>query len=354
MHGGKEVLETEKKGMNYSAKAAGADDIVDPRSWENESAYQIANYHVPSVWHQTEGEGVVVGVIDSGCDINHVDLTGNLLPGKAFVNPDSPMSDEHGHGTFVTGIICAKRNGHGVHGVAPKAQVRPYRCLNAEAGGSYDDILNGIHQAIDDGVDIINFSIYMSANNTWLTDAVRRAYEADIPMICAAGNFGLDEHSDVVWPAAYRETIAVGAVDRDVLKADFSNTGPNLDFVAPGVDVRSTFPGSEYRRSSGTSFATPWITGIVALMIAKHRKFGGRTPVNTVEDVREHLRKTSIDLGDAGKDAKYGNGIIDVQAAIGQIGRKVPLPIKQSIATRYYNGSGVGFAPILSSGPRSR
>ena len=349
--------------MKYTAISSGADSIiVDPRSWENENAYQIADYHVPSVWHQTEGEGVVIGVIDTGCDINHVDLVGNLLPGKAFVKPDLPMSDEHGHGTFVSGIICAKHNGHGVHGVAPKAKVRPYRCLDGAAGGTYEDILNGIHQSIEDGVDIINFSIRMSVDNAPLRDAVRRSYEANIPMICAAGNSGREEHQDVVWPASYRETIAIGAIDKDLLKADFSNTGLNLDFVAPGVNIRSTFPGSEYRRSSGTSFAAPWIAGIVALMISKHRKFGGRTPVNTVEDIREHLKKTSIDIGTVGKDIKFGYGIIDVQSAINNIDLKVPLPkpsnllgarlpFKQFSSTHSHYGSRANSATPFTSSP---
>lgn len=331
--------------MNYSAKASGSDDIVDSRSWENESAYQIASHNIPDVWCKTEGEGVVVGVIDSGCDINHVDLFGNLLPGRAFVNPDRPMSDEHGHGTFVTGIICAKRNGHGVHGVAPKAMVRPYRALNASATGIYDDIINSIHQAIDDKVDIINFSIYMSHDNQVLRDAVRRSYESNIPMVCAAGNYALNEHSDVVWPSAYKETISVGAINRDLLKADFSNTGPNLDFVAPGVEIRSTFPGSEYRVSSGTSFAAPWVVGVIALMISKHRKHGGRTPVNTVEDIRDHLKKASIDLGDTGKDIKYGYGLIDVRVAISMLGKKTPLPINPLISNHVYYGSGNRIKP---------
>lgn len=328
--------------MNYFSRAAGANEISDSPSWEDSTAYQIADHHIPSVWSQTQGEGVVVGVIDSGCDMDHVDLAGNLLPGRAFVDPDTPMSDEHGHGTFVAGIICARNNGYGVHGVAPKASVRPYRSLNANATGTYNDILNGIHQAIDDKVDIINFSIYMTDDTQPLRNAVIRAYKANIPMICCAGNFGRNEHEDVVWPAAYRETISVGAIGKDLLKADFSNTGPNLDFVGPGVDIRSTFPGNEYRRSSGTSFSTPWVAGIVALMISKHRRFGGRTPVRTVEDVREHLKKTSIDLGEAGKDNKYGYGIIDVKEAIAKIGRRIPPIVAPSICTRIHYGSGVG------------
>lgn len=324
--------------MKYFVKSSGSDDIVDSRSWENESAYQIASHNIPDVWCRTEGDGVVIGVIDSGCDIKHVDLFGNILSGRAFFNPDSPMSDENGHGTFVSGIICAKRNGHGVHGVAPKAKIRPYRSLNSQGGGTYDDVLNGIHQAIDDKVDIINFSIYMSHDNQILRDAIRRAYEANIPMICAAGNFGLNEHNDVIWPAAYKETISVGAIDKDLLKANFSNRGPNLDFVAPGVEIRSTFPGSEYRVSSGTSFAAPWVSGVIALMIAKHRQFGGRTPVNTVEDIRDHLKKASIDLGEKGKDIKYGYGLIDVRVAIGMLGKRVPLPINLSINTNVHYG----------------
>jgi subtilisin family serine protease len=329
--------------MEQSCKAAGTDEIiVDPRSWENDSAYQIADHSIPAVWKQTEGEGVVVGVVDTGCDMNHVDLVGNLLSGQAVQDPESPMSDPHGHGTFVTGIICAKRNNHGIHGVAPKSNVRPYRALNEHAVGSGDHIIEAMHRAIDDQVDIINLSVTMGGKHPAIHDVILRAYKQGIPIIAAAGNGGEFEHSDVAVPASYPETIAVGAIDADLKRTYFSQEGGNLDFVAPGFDIRSTFPGSEYRRAHGTSFATPWVAGVVALMIAKHRKYGGRTPINNVEDIRQHLSKTSIDLGDAGKDTKYGFGIIDVRKAIGLIDRKCPVPKRVVTATRPFYGSGLG------------
>jgi subtilisin family serine protease len=326
--------------MNELAKSAGREELANA-SWENDSAYQIADHRIPDVWKQTEGEGVVVGVLDTGCDMTHPDLVANLLPGQSVHNPEAPMSDPHGHGTFVTGIICAERNNLGIHGVAPKANVRPYRVMNKDGFGSYGDIVQGIHRAIDDQVDVINFSIVMG-HGVELHDACIRAYSKGIPLVCAAGNDAEGGHPDIAVPAWYPETISVGAIDERLDRAYFSQTGANLDFVAPGFDIRSTFPNGEYRRAHGTSFSAPWIAGVVALMISKHRKYGGQTPVSNVEDIREHLQKTSIDLGDAGKDASFGYGIIDVRKAIGLIDRKCPVPKRIVTGTRVYHGSGVG------------
>lgn len=301
--------------------------FADSLSWEDESAYQIASYSIPSLWKETKGKGIVIGVIDSGCEIDHPDLRGNVLPGKNLINPNSRPDDDNGHGTFVAGIICAKHNNEGVHGVAPESTAIPYKALNAEGSGTYDHVLAAIHAAIDDRVDIINFSIGMSHFTQDLKDAVKRTYDANIPLVCAAGNYGEKEHFDVVHPASAKETIAIGAVDVFRKRASFSNTGQNLDFMAPGVNVRSTFPGGEYRRSNGTSFAAPWICGIIALAMAKHRNLGGFTPMRTVEEVRNHLKKASIDLGDPGKDLKYGHGIIDARRVLSGLRKKAkPMP----------------------------
>lgn len=318
--------------------------------WENETAYQIADYNVPSSWLESQGEGVVVAVIDSGCDVNHIDLIGNLLPGKNFLNhiydPEGiQMVDDNGHGTFVTGIVCAKHNGIGTHGVAPKAAVRPYKVLDQFGAGSYKNIIAGMHRAIEDNVDVINLSLYMPDDVPQMREVVRLAYSRNIPVVCAAGNFGRDQTGgDVVFPAVYPETIAVGAIDIEQQKADFSNIGVNLDFVAPGVSIRSTFPGNEYRTSSGTSFSCPWIAGVIALMISKHRRYGGRTPVDTVEQIREHLQWASVDMGDEGKDIKYGFGIIDVKKAVGlktAPGKRLPLPEGRKVFTsRPVSGNG--------------
>ena len=112
-------------------------------------------------------------------------------------------------------------------------------------------------------------------------------------------------------PARWTFTIAVGAVDRQGRLARFSSQGEEVDICAPGEDVLSAAPGSGYAKMSGTSMATPFVSGVVALMLAKHRRHGGATPLNTVNDLREHLARTATDAGPTGHDPHYGFGLIN-------------------------------------------
>jgi major intracellular serine protease len=281
------------------------------------SAYQISQYTLPEVWLDTQGRGIKVAVLDTGCDTNHQDLRDNILPGYNMVDRSEDVYDDHGHGTHVSGIICCKNRYRWICGVAPQCKVVPVQVLNSNGGGTYRDIIDGIYFAIEQDCDIINMSLYMSVNDPALYRAIREAYNKNISVICSSGNFGEKDHEDVVYPSRYTQTISVGAIDSNKQKAGFSNTGVNLDFVAPGVEIISTFPNNQYKAAWGTSFSCPWLSGVVALMLSKHRFSGGRTPINNVEDVREHLKRFAVDLGSVGKDIKYGYGLIDVQSMIG-------------------------------------
>jgi len=285
--------------------------------------WQISKYNIPSVWQETEGEGITVGVLDTGTEMGHPDLSASLIVGRNTTNNTNNVEDDQGHGTFCSGIITANNNTQGIVGVAPKAKILVIKVLGADGTGSYETVLNGINYAIDQGVDVISMSLGGPDDVPALHNAVKRAYVANIPVICAAGNAG---NVPVSFPARYAETISVGALTDRNLRAEFSQTGAMLDFMAPGVSIQSTYPTSRYEYLTGSSMSCPWVAAVVALMMAKHRKVGGATPLNTVEDVREHLKKTAIDLDVAGKDPLTGYGLVDVIKALAEIQPPPPPP----------------------------
>ena len=139
----------------------------------------------------------------------------------------------------------------------------------------------------------------------------------NIPVVCAAGNSG---DGGVNYPAAFDETIAVAAYDRWGKIANFSSKGEKVEWAAPGVNIYSTFLNNGYASLSGTSMACPFITGVICLMLAKHKKQEAETGKNdckTIAEIREHLLKYTKDKGEVGKDNSWGYGVIDVEKLIG-------------------------------------
>tara|TARA_Y100000310_G_scaffold342161_1_gene444041 strand:+ start:2925 stop:4331 length:1407 start_codon:yes stop_codon:yes gene_type:complete len=280
--------------------------------------YQIFMHQIPDIWQETQGEGVTIAVLDTGCQVDHVDLVGS------FRQPTSDVTDRDSHGTHVSGIITANNNDTGIVGVAPQVEVIVKKVLNDEGWGTEAMIVQGMREAIDEGADIISMSLGAPVDLPDLHNIIIEAYNKGIAVICAAGNSG--DIGMLDFPGRYAETISVGALDSNNLRAEFSQTGNRLDFMAPGVAINSTIPINSYASYSGTSMATPWMSGVVALIISKHRKSGGGTPVDNVEQIREHLKRTAIDLEDVGKDDTTGFGLVDVGQAIAAL---EPEPVEE-------------------------
>lgn len=272
--------------------------------------YQITNYNIPEAWTHSQGEGVTVAVLDIGCWVQHDDLQDRFAPYVwNVVDNSNNVNDPDGHGTHVCGTIAANNNSFGVSGIAPKCKLMPIKVLHDEGWGYDHHIARGIDLALANNADVINMSLGGPTESPEIHAAIKRAYALNVPVVCAAGNAG--DVGQVEFPARYNEAIAVGAIDRNNVRAWFSNTGIGLDFVAPGVDIVSTIGGNVYQSYSGTSMATPWVSGVIALMLSKHRLHGGSTPVDTVEQIREHLKWTCIDLEGGGHDVTTGFGLID-------------------------------------------
>lgn len=264
------------------------------------------------MWPSTKGGGTVTAVLDTGIDYTHPDLSKNVIGGVSFAANEKDYKDYNGHGTHVAGTIAA--NGS-ILGVAPETKLLAVKVLDQYGVGSYQQIVNGLDWARrwqgekGEKVNVINMSLGGPISDTYLHNAVKKAVEAGITIVCAAGNEG-DGQSDsqeISYPAYYPETIAVGAVNLQTGIANFSNSNDHIDIVAPGVDTYSTFLDGKYEKLSGTSMAAPHISGSVALYYSRYHIRFGSFP--EPENVRRWLDFQSIDLGEAGYDELYGYGL---------------------------------------------
>lgn len=277
--------------------------------------WSLTAFNIPDVWSLSEGEGSKIAVIDSGCDLNHPDLVDNLLPGFNFINPNKPPEDDNGHGCFCCGIIIASNNEIGMIGVAPKAKVMPVKVLDSKGSGDLENVVKGIRWSVDNGADIISMSLGCPRPIQNVRKAIQYAESKGIPVFCAAGNAG--KTKEIFYPANYKETIAIGSIDSNLSRSDFSNTGENLDFMAPGGKIFSTMPNNWYGYMSGTSMACPFVSGIAALCLSYQRKKYPNKPLFGYQGYVDILRKHVVSTMGVDPNNKHfyeGYGIIDVKA----------------------------------------
>lgn len=290
---------------NYLAEIT--DVIPNDPGWGNQ--YNLAAIHAPQGWALDTGAvWVTIAIVDSGVDLTHPDLFVRILPGYDFVNNDAIAQDDNGHGTHVAAIAAASSNNAvGISGVNWGANILPVKVLNASGNGTYANVAAGIVWATDHGAQVINLSLGGASPSFVLNDAVNYAYQRGVILVASTGNAGI---SGVLYPAAYDPVIAVGATDSTNSWAGFSNFGPEVDVVAPGVNIYSAYPGGGYGYRSGTSMSTPHVSGLAAILWG----IPGNGPVN----IRTIIEGTAHDLGNPGWDEYFGYGIIQMDAAIQQ------------------------------------
>jgi len=262
--------------------------------------WQIANFDLPEAWKDTCGTGVTVAVLDTGADMSHPDLAENLLPGYNVTSPKMPPQDDNGHGTHVAGIIAAANNAIGIVGVANCCKLMPIKVLNRLGAGRMDHVVEGIKIAVDKGADLICMSLGTRNALEDVFNVIKKAADAGVICFVAAGNAG--QTTQLLYPAAYDITISIGAVDENSMRAAFSCTGPNLDFVAPGVNIYSTVPPSSYAIMSGTSQAAPFACGVAALMLSHRRKTNPKLKMTKADYVTSMQNNT---LSVQNLDEKY-------------------------------------------------
>jgi subtilisin family serine protease len=263
----------------------------------------------PLAWDSVRGDGVTIAVVDTGIDSTHPDLSARVVAGLNTITESLDTADDHGHGTSIAGIAgAAGFNAVGIIGVAPEAQLMPVKSLNAAGYGTYADVAQGIVYATDHGARVINLSLGGEVDSTTLSSAVEYAVSRGVVVVAAAGNLG---SSGPMYPAAYPDVIAVGATDVQDARASFSNFGPWLDLVAPGVDITTTSLGGFYGDLSGTSPAAPFVAGAAALVLAAN-------PTLQPHQVASVLDLASEDRGSPGFDTYYGWGRLNVARAVEQ------------------------------------
>ncbi len=324
----------------------------------------IKKMQCATAWDISQGAGVVVAVIDTGVDYNHVDLAANIwtntkeIPnnridddGNGYIDDvrgwdfsgnvnssiveDNNPYDFDGHGTHVSGTIAAiGNNGIGVIGVAPKAKIMPVKAFP----NAYDDVfVKGIKYAVDNGAKVLSNSWGGEIPSQTIFNAFEYAHSKGVVSVVAAGNES--EDASLYEPARYQSVITVAASDQNDTRCSFSNYGVKLDVAAPGGNGAPDYNnilsllaathdsyynkyivGASYLRIAGTSMATPHVSGLAALILSKK-------PALKNEEVRQIIRQTANDVDAAGWDLNTGYGRVNAYKALDMVNKNIVPPI---------------------------
>jgi type VII secretion-associated serine protease mycosin len=311
--------------------------------------------HTQQAWRTTKGQGITVAVLDTGVDADHPDLVGNVLPAKDMIGFGAEQGDRAWarHGTAMAGIIAGHGHGpgdaDGVMGIAPEAKILPVRVIledgdtaRGKARSTRGNALaEGIRWATDHGADVINLSLgddSKSAHPEPAEDAaVQYALKKGAVVVASAGNGG-EKGDHISYPAAYPGVIAATAVDQNGTRASFSTRRWYATVSAPGVDVVIADPDDKYYEGWGTSAASAFVSGAVALIKAAHP---GLSPAQ----IKKLLEDTARNAPSGGRDDSRGFGFIDPAAAIEAAGRLKPDSTHAAAYGKKYFGTGPDAAP---------
>ena len=293
----------------------------------------LAAIALPPAWLRSTGApGVVVAVLDTGIDATHPEFAGRLVPGFDALTgvPDTagdfgPTNDDEGHGTHVSGTVAAAaNNAQGIAGIAPNVSIMPVKILDASGSGDFEGLVDGMDWAIAHGARIVTLSLGGTldpAGVASLQPTFDAAYAAGAVVVAASGNDGtsIDEY-----PCNFVHVICVGSTTRDgTAVSSFSTRTAGLSLVAPGESIMSALPGSRYGFGTGTSMATPHVTGAVALLRSVD-------PTISVDQVIADLTRTARPLVAGGRNPDSGYGLLQVGPAVdlagGGPGTPIPTP----------------------------
>ncbi len=322
------VLWAELNGLMHIT-ALEPDDPYYPGYQEN-----LRVIEMPDAWGISTGTGNVIAIIDTGIDMTHLDLKDKIwqnsdeIPGNGidddqngyiddvrgwdFVNNDNSPQDDHWHGSHVAGIAAANTdNSIGIAGISWGTKLMPLKACNITGNCYFSDAASAVIYAVNNGAKVLNMSFGGPENNSTLEDALYYGFEHGVIMVASTGNY----LTDVFFPASSVYTIAVSATDNvDEIWNDGalgSNFGEEVDIAAPGVSIVSTIPDDryEYGYATGTSMATPHISGVASLIWSVN-------PLLTADQVKQVLLTTAVDISDPGFDIYTGYGRVDAYAAL--------------------------------------
>ncbi|MEM7126650.1 MAG: S8 family peptidase [Chloroflexota bacterium] len=281
----------------------------DPAFAQASQSYAQDLLQLEAAWEYTTGStDVVIAVLDTGINSSHPEFTGQIVPGYNFVSGNYDTNDDNGHGTHVAGIIGARMDNYqGGAGVCPRCKIMPVKVLDEFNIGLWSVIVQGIVFATDEGAQIINLSLGSGEQSVAVQRAVEYAQERGVLLVAAAGN---SRSQDYFYPAAYSGVLSVAATDNNDREWGLSNRGNFIDIAAPGYLIYSTSRGdSPYHYMTGTSMATPFVTGLAGLLLSQ-------SPQRTSTDLTELILYSATDLGELGWDPIFGFGRIDALAAL--------------------------------------
>jgi len=295
------------------------------RNWlppDHDPVYRIAStveddayWHLPPTqWNairaNATGRGITVAVVDTGCH-RHPALP-EPTAAKTFVPGGRWHVDDNGHGTHVAGTALARDRRIGV---APEANLIVAQALDARGSGDSLGIADAIDWCCDRGADVINLSLG-GPQDPNIMRAVERAVARHVVVVAAAGNDGHRGGDTIGWPGASPLVVCVGSYDRSGRRSQFSSTGRAIDFLCPGGDIVScASSGSALATMSGTSMATPYASGMIALVLELIDREGGVWPA-TSADLIALIARHCRDIGSPGHDVQSGHGILESQQLV--------------------------------------
>lgn len=298
--------DAESRSLSRSEWAADApNDPLYDKQWA------LSKIEAEGAWRISGGDDITIAVIDSGTDLDHPEFTGRIVDGYDFVNGDDEADDDYGHGTQVAGVAAAAANNDlGIAGLAWDAKIMPVKVLDNRGRGMSSNLTCALYWVADKGAHVVNISIISFGPSLGMQSAINYAVEEDMLVFAAAGNL-FEEGNPITYPAALEGVVAVAASDKDDGHAWFSSAGSFVDIAAPGVSIFSPFPPShdEFRSVYGTSLASPHGAGLAALILSV-------APSLQPLEVERIIQESAADLGDAGRDDKFGHGRVDAQAAM--------------------------------------
>jgi len=270
------------------------------------NAWHLNTMNLPQAWMTSQGENVVVAILDTGVDATQPDLVDNMLAGWNIVSGNSDISDVFGHGTKVAGVVAATSdNNSGVTSIAWHASILPVKVSNLSNGHAYwSDIARAVTWAADNGADIVNISYAISSSRS-ISNAAKYMKTKGGLVVSSSGNAGKDlnctDNPDI---------ITVSATTKSDTKASWSNYGLCIDVTAPGSGIWTTRAGGSYGAVNGTSFSSPAVAGVLALLKSANP--------NLSPDELEHILESTAnkDMMTTEFSSYYGHGRVDAAAAL--------------------------------------
>jgi serine protease len=305
-----------------TAPATGPTDLIRSREWP------LTALHVPQAWRWSKGYGATVAVLDTGVDGRHPDLVGRVIQGPDFTGRERRPGGAYWgrHGTSMASIIAGHGHGpgrsYGVMGVAPQAKILsirvtwenddPVRSDRTQVARNRDAVAKGIRYAVDHGAQIINMSLgggkMAESGDPAEEEAIRYALGKGAMLIASAGNDGAGLNR-TNYPAAYPGVTAVGAVDKTLRPARFTNRHDYVSVAAPGVDIVSADAGRSYVQGTGTSPSAAIVAGIAALVRSRYSCL-------SPDQMKQALEQGTVRRPPGGRSTKVGAGVTDAVKAI--------------------------------------